>query len=100
VNARNDVAQATYVGQIQNGWWAYDAKGEHMGEAVKVGGTHIQVQKGLFFPKDLYIPFSSVASVDAANANFFVDATKDDVASLGWDTPPAEAGWPADEMDR
>ena len=41
-----------------------------------------------------------MTSVDEANADFFVDVTKDNVESVGWDTPPADAGWDASALDR
>jgi uncharacterized protein (TIGR02271 family) len=91
MNARSNTMASTDVGQIQNGWNAYDAKGEHIGDAIEVGTDYVLVQKGMFFPKDLYIPLSAVTSVDASNANFFVDVTKENVEMLGWDSPPAKA---------
>ncbi len=99
MNARSNTMESANVGQIQEGWNAYDAKREHIGDAIEIGSDYVLVQKGLFFPKDLYIPLSAVTSVDAANANFFVDVTKETVEMIGWDSPPAKAstdgGWDA-----
>ena len=92
--------QTTNVDQIRNGWNAYDAKGEHIGDVVEVGSNYALVQKGMFFPKDLYIPFFKVTRVDESNADFFVDVTKDTVESLGWDNPPADGSWDASVTDR
>jgi uncharacterized protein (TIGR02271 family) len=100
MGARTNTAQTTDVDQIRNGWNAYDANGEHIGDAMEVGGNYVRVQKGLFFPKDLYIPLSAVTSVDEANANFFVDVTKENVESLAWDSPPAAAGWEESDATR
>lgn len=97
MNARTDTMRSTNVDHIQNGWSAYDAKGENMGNAIEVGRGYVLVQKGLFFPKDLYIPLSAVTSVDDANTQFFVDVTKENVESLGWDSAPADAAWNASE---
>ena len=101
MNARSNTMVSTDVGQIQDGWSAYDANGEHIGDAIEVGSDYVLVQKGMFFPKDLYIPLSAVTSVDAANANFFVDVTKENVEMLGWDSPPSkasgDAAWDASE---
>ena len=92
--------QTMNVDQIRNGWNAYDAKGEHIGDVVEVGSNYALVQKGMFFPKDLYIPFFKVTRVDESNADFFVDVTKDTVESLGWDNPPADGSWDASATDR
>jgi uncharacterized protein (TIGR02271 family) len=100
MNARSNTMQTTNVDQIRNGWTAYDANREQIGDVIEVGSNYVLVQKGLFFPKDLYIPISQVTSVDEANADFFVDVTKDNVESVGWDTPPADAGWDVAETDR
>jgi uncharacterized protein (TIGR02271 family) len=99
MKARSNTMESRDVGRIHEGWNAYDAKHEHIGDAIEVGTDYVLVQKGLFFPKDLYIPLSAVTSVDPANATFFVDVTKETVDMLGWDSPPAtsskRAGWDA-----
>ena len=88
--------QTMNVDRIQTGWNAYDAEGEKIGDVVEVGSNHVLVQKGWFMPQNVYIPLSSVTSIDEANANFSVDVTKDNVESRGWDSPPADANWDAD----
>ena len=90
MNARSTTTTSTDVDQIRNGWNAYDAKREHIGDAIEVGNDYVLVQKGLFFPKDLYIPHSAITSVDPANASFVVDVTKENVEMLGWDSPPSD----------
>lgn len=100
MNARSNTMSTTNVDQIRNGWNAYDANRQHIGDVIEVGSNYVLVQKGLFFPKDLYIPLSKVTSVDEANADFFVDVTKDNVESMGWDTPPTDASWDASATDR
>jgi uncharacterized protein (TIGR02271 family) len=88
--------QTMNVDRIQTGWNAYDAEGEKIGDVVEVGSNHVLVQKGWFMPQNVYIPLSSVTSIDEANASFSVDVTKDNVESRGWDSPPADANWDAD----
>ena len=97
MNARSNTMQATNVATIQYGWHAYDANREHIGDVIEVGSNYALVQKGLFFPKDLYIPFSAVTSIDESNADFFVDVTKETVESVGWDNAPAETAWDASD---
>jgi len=88
--------QTMNVDRIQAGWNAYDAEGEKIGDVIEVGSNYVLVQKGWFMPQNVYIPLSSVTSIDEANANFSVDVTKDNVESRGWDSPPADANWDAD----
>ena len=97
MNARSNTMQATNVATIQYGWHAYDANREHIGDVIEVGSNYALVQKGLFFPKDLYIPFSAVTSIDESNADFFVDVTKETVESVGWDHVPTDAAWDASD---
>jgi uncharacterized protein (TIGR02271 family) len=92
--------QTMKLDQIRSGWNAYDAKGQKIGDVVEVGSNYVLVQKGWLLPKDLYIPLSSVTSVDEASANFFVDVTKETVESLGWDNPPAGASWDGSDATR
>jgi uncharacterized protein (TIGR02271 family) len=100
MNARGNATQTTNLELIRRGWNAYDAKGEQIGDAVEVGSNYVRVQKGLFFPRDLYIPFSAITSVDETTANFHVDVTKEIVESLGWERPPADAGWDTSDATR
>ena len=78
----------TNFDQIQAGWTAYDQGNDKIGEVAEVGRNYVLVQKGLFFPTDLYIPFSFVTGVDANDASLTINATKSDVESYGWDSPP------------
>ena len=44
--------QTMNVDQIRNGWNAYDARGEHIGDVVEVGSNYALVQKGMSrFPR-------------------------------------------------
>ena len=58
MNARSNTMATTNVDQIRNGWTAYDANREQIGDVIEIGSNYVLVQKGLFFPKDLYIPLS------------------------------------------
>ena len=86
--------QTMNVDQIRNGWNAYDAKGEHIGDVIEVGSNYAP-SKGHVLPKDLYIRFQS-DSRGQVQRDFFVDVTKDTVESLGWDSPP-QASWDASD---
>ena len=88
--------QTMNVDRIQTGWNAYDAEGEKIGDVIEVGSNYVLVQKGWFMPQNVYIPLSSVTSIDEPNANFSVDVTKENVESRGWNSPPADANWDTD----
>ena len=75
---------------IQPGWTAYDQADEKIGEVAEVGRNYVLVQKGLFFPSDIYIPLSSVTSADAADQSVTVNVAKSQVESMGWDSPPVD----------
>ena len=81
---------------IQPGWIAYDQADEKIGEVAEVGQDYVLVQKGLFFPTDIYIPLASVAAVDAEDQSLTVSASKSDVESMGWDAPPTYSDTDAD----
>ena len=100
MSARKTDMRGTDVGHIQNGWNAYDANGERIGDVVEVDSTYVLVRKGMFFPKDLYIPLAAVTSVDEAGATFFVNVTKDNVEAQAWDNPPTVAGWDTTNTSR
>jgi uncharacterized protein (TIGR02271 family) len=75
---------------IQPGWTAYDQADEKIGEVAEVGRNYVLVQKGLFFPSDIYIPLSSVTSADTADQSVTVNVAKSQVESMGWDSPPVD----------
>ena len=85
--------QETDVFQIQPGWSAYDVRAEKIGVAIERGSTYVLVEKDPLPSADLYIPLSNVSSVNAEEANFIVNLTKDEVATAGWENPPADDSW-------
>jgi uncharacterized protein (TIGR02271 family) len=81
----------TQTNQIQTGWDVYGSDGEKIGTIDEVGANYVVVQKGFFFPTDIYIPTSAVTSVGEDRVE--ISATKDSVEGQGWDQPPvADAG--------
>ncbi len=80
------------VSQVTAGWVAFDEAGDKIGDVAEVGPNYVLVQKGLLFPKDIYIPFSSVSRTNASDASLTVAARKDDLDGLGWDAPPIDDG--------
>ena len=70
-------AQNVSLDQISNGTHVYDSAGDKLGSVVDMDSTagYLIVQKGFFFPKDLYIPLSSVIQVD--DDGVFVNLSKE-----------------------
>jgi len=51
--------------QITQGAEVYDANNERIGKVAKVGRDYFLVQKGMLFPKDMYLPMSAASRVDS-----------------------------------
>ncbi len=71
---------------IQPGWTVYGSEGDKLGEVSDVGTNYITVSKGWLFTTDIYIPISAIASSE--QDGIFLTIPKDQVESMGWDTPP------------
>jgi hypothetical protein len=89
--------QEINVFQIQPGWTAYDVMAEKLGIAIERGSTYVLVEKGVLLPADLYIPLSHVSSVNEEESNFIVNVPKDEVGTMGWQSPPADGSWEASD---
>ncbi len=70
----------------------YDATGETIGTlpAHDAQDGYLMVRKGTVFPKDLYIPVTTVQSTDAAG-NVYLSLHNDDLAEARDDSPPVGA---------
>jgi uncharacterized protein (TIGR02271 family) len=64
------------------------ADGDKVGRLADLHGSYLIVEKGFFFPKDYYIPFSAVTSYDEAENKIFLAVTKDEALNSGWDVVP------------
>ncbi len=79
--------------QIQPGWEVYANDGEHLGAVTNVNDTYITMSKGLFLPKDYFIPASGIDSLDPDQERIVLSVAKADLDRQGWDDPAlAEAG--------
>ena len=74
--------------KIKRGWGVFDSSNEKVGDIAEVGANYLLVQKGLIFVKDVYIPKSAVADIDAGNRAVYLNTTATSIESMGWDTPP------------
>jgi len=77
--------------RIQSGWDVFGSDDQKIGEVSDVGPNYLILTKGIVFLKDIYVPFESVTSVDEGASCVYVAARKDDIESMGWDSPPAES---------
>jgi len=64
------------------------ADGDQVGNLADVHGTYLVVEKGFFFPRDYYIPFSTVANYDPGDGKIYLAVTKDAALNSGWDHKP------------
>lgn len=76
--------------RVSVGTEAVDRNGDSIGTVDEVGADYVVVRKGLIFPKDIFIPFAAIDSVDSNGIRVNVD--KDTIDSMGWDHAPADAG--------
>jgi len=76
--------------QIMAGTPVYDVNGDKVGEVSSPGLTRnaLVVQKGFFFPKDLYIPFSAISG--RRDDGVYLNLAKSDINSQEWDKPPTD----------
>ena len=72
---------------VNAGWEACDAQGQKIGAIQEQRDNCFVVSKGTFFPKDIYVPINAVQRVDAGERRVYVNVTKDEIDSLGWDDP-------------
>ena len=75
----------------------YGVDGQKVGTMQTYGGSYIVVEKGFFFPKDYYIPFSAIS--DASDEAVYLTVTKDDALHQGWDQAPSNAMSTGRHMD-
>jgi len=72
---------------IQAGSEVYGSDNEHIGTVDEAFDSYLLIQKGLFFPKDIYVPFSAITQADADRV--VLNVTKDQIDSMGWNEPPS-----------
>jgi hypothetical protein len=77
----------SFGSQIANGMAVYDVDGNKIGAVLQVDLTNgwFQSEKGVFFPRDRYIPFSAIDRVGPSG--IYLTVTKDYVKDM-YDQPP------------
>ena len=72
---------------VTAGWNAYDANGDKIGSINDQLDNCLVVSKGTLFPKDIFVPTDAVKRVDESEHRVYVNVTKDQIESMGWDDP-------------
>jgi len=87
VNANAGTAGSTFA----EGTPVFDVNGDKVGSVAEnaTQGDYFVVRKGLIFTHDLYIPLNAVARSDMDGV--YLNVSKDQIQSQGWDQPPAAA---------
>jgi len=80
--------QNTHANQIQTGTAVYGSDGEKIGSIADVAQNHFVIEKGFFFTTDVYVPMSTVASVDEDRVTLTM--TKKQVENEDWSSEPTE----------
>jgi uncharacterized protein (TIGR02271 family) len=73
---------------ITEGTDVYGSDGDKVGSVVAVQPNYVVVEKGFFFPTDYYIPTSAITSYD--DGKIYLNVTKDQALSEGWDVEPTD----------
>jgi len=73
--------------QVAPGMDVYGSDGGKIGSIHGVFGDYMMVEKGIFFPKDYYIPMDAIQGVDANN-QVYLTVSKDEALHQGWDAVP------------
>jgi len=75
--------------QLQRGWDVLGSEGSKVGDIEEVRDEYIIVSRGFLFTTERYIPLWAVST--AGDGKVFLNVTKDEIESRGWDNPEAVA---------
>lgn len=76
----------TDLREVQPGFEVYEPTGKRIGDVVEVDPEAIHVKTDGLFAKDLYIPPTAIAEVDAHRVE--LNVPKSDLNGRGWEYPP------------
>ncbi len=74
------------ITDIQSGWDVYGSDEQKVGNVDRVEQDYVIAHKGMFFPKDLYIPLAAIRRIE--HDRVYLKVAKDDVEGQGWDMEP------------
>lgn len=72
--------------EIAYGWDVVGVDGDKIGTVAAVQPHYISVEKGFLFKDDIFIPTSTITSVEGETV--YLSVTKDQIESEGWDREP------------
>ena len=75
------------IQDIQHGWDVYGSDEQKVGNVSDVRDNYVVAHKGMFFPKDLYIPFAAIRRIE--HDRVYLNIPKDEVDGQGWDMEPS-----------
>lgn len=75
--------------QLQKGWDVFGSGGDKVGDIEEVYDDYMVVSRGFLFTTERYIPLWAVTS--AGDGRVYLNVTKDEIDSRGWDSPDAVA---------
>jgi uncharacterized protein (TIGR02271 family) len=85
-STRGDQYNTGGTWEIDHGWDVFGTDGDKVGDVQEVQPHYIVVSKGFFFPTERYIPVSAITNVE--HDRVYLNVTKNEIDSLGWDTVP------------
>ncbi len=83
---RTDMGAGNYADRLVAGADVYGADDEKIGTIADIGQNYFLVQKGWLFIKDLYLPMSAIARMDADRV--YLSVTKQEAEMMGRDELP------------
>ena len=89
-----DRAETTEQAMAEIGaeWEVLDADGASVGVVNEVHANYLWVQKGLLFPKDMYIPMTALETI--GQGRVLLNVTLDQIRTAGWDVLPEALSGP------
>lgn len=91
-----DRPQAGYT-EIAYGWDVVGADGDKIGSIAAVQPHYISVEKGFLFKEDLFIPTSTITSVQ--DETVYLSVTRAQIEHEGWDNEPEMTEWHRETAD-
>lgn len=74
------------VEPIPAGAEVIDVDGERLGSVVAASETYIVVERGFFFPTDVYVPRSAIT--EQSDGSVHINVTKAQALAQGWEVNP------------
>lgn len=83
--------------EIASGWDVVGVDGDKIGSVATIQPHYISVEKGFLFKEDIYIPTSTITSVQ--DETVYLSVTKDQIEQEGWVNEPEMTDWHRETAD-